>query len=73
MGNEIVQQRQPRLDSGEKIKNDDPVFVQALLELHDKYFAVIKTGFSGHHTFQKALTEAIVTVVAKTTRMGRRE
>ena len=63
MGNEIVQQRQSPLDSGQKIKNDDPVFVKALLELHDKYFAVIKTDFSGHHTFQKAFTEAIVTFV----------
>jgi len=49
MGNEIVQQRQYRLDSGEKDKNDDPVFVKAFLELHDKYFAVIKTDFAGHH------------------------
>ena len=30
MGNEIVQQRQSPLDSGQKIKNDDPVFVKAL-------------------------------------------
>ena len=67
MGNEIVQQRQSRLDSGEKDKNDDPVFVKAFLELHDKYFAVIKTDFTGHHAFQKAFKEAFVTFVNKNT------
>ena len=65
MGNEIVQQRQARLDSGEKDKNDDPVFVKALLALHEKYLGVIKTDFSGHSIFQKALTEAFVEFVNK--------
>eukprot|EP00979_Chaetoceros_neogracilis_P008475 scaffold1887_cov267-Chaetoceros_neogracile.AAC.8 len=65
MGNEIVQQRQSRLDSGEKDKNDDPAFVKALLALHDKYLGVIKTDFSGHSIFQKALKDAFVEFVNK--------
>jgi len=65
MGNEIVLQRQSRLDSGEKDKNDDPAFVKALLALHDKYLGVIKTDFSGHSIFQKALKDAFVEFVNK--------
>jgi len=65
MGNEIVQQRQSRLDSGEMDKNDDPAFVKALLALHDKYLGVIKTDFSGHSIFQKALKDAFVEFVNK--------
>lgn len=65
MGNEIVQQRQSRLDSGEKDNNDDPAFVKALLSLHDKYLGVIKTDFSGHSIFQKALKDAFVEFVNK--------
>jgi len=65
MGNEIVQQRQSRLESGEKDKNDDPAFVKSLLSLHEKYLAVIKTDFSGHSIFQKALKDAFVDFVNK--------
>lgn len=65
MGNDIVQQRQSRLDSGEKDNNDDPAFVKALLSLHDKYLGVIKTDFSGHSIFQKALKDAFVEFVNK--------
>lgn len=63
MGNEVVQQRQSRLESGEKDKNDDPAFVKALLVLHEKYLGVIKTDFSGHSIFQKALKDAFVEFV----------
>ncbi len=63
MGNEVVQQRQSRLESGEKDKNDDPAFVKALLALHEKYLGVIKTDFSGHSIFQKALKDAFVEFV----------
>lgn len=63
MGNEVVKQRQSRLESGEKDKNDDPAFVKALLELHEKYLGVIKTDFSGHSIFQKALKDAFVEFV----------
>ena len=63
MGNEVVQQRQSRLESGEKDKNDDPAFVKTLLALHEKYLGVIKTDFSGHSIFQKALKDAFVEFV----------
>ena len=65
MGNEIVNQRKIRLDGGEKDRNDDPVFVKALLALHEKYLGVIKTDFSGHSIFQKALKDAFVEFVNK--------
>lgn len=65
MGNEIVNQRKIRLDGGEKDKNDDPVFVKNLLALHEKYLGVIKTDFSGHSIFQKALKDAFVEFVNK--------
>lgn len=65
MGNEVLQQRQSRLESGEKDKNDDPAFVKALLALHEKYLGVIKTDFSGHSIFQKALKVAFVEFVNK--------
>lgn len=65
MGHEILNQRQARLDEGEKDKTDDPEFVKALLALHDKYLGVIKTDFSGHSVFQKALKEAFVDFVNK--------
>merc|ERR1740139_1413014 len=51
------------LRRGEKDKNDDPLFVKSLLELHDKYLGVIKSDFSGHALFQKALKDAFVEVV----------
>lgn len=65
MGMEIVQQRQSRLEAGEKDKNDDPTFVKALLALHEKYLGVIKSDFSGHSIFQKALKDAFVEFVNK--------
>merc|ERR1740139_948720 len=51
------------LRRGEKDKNDDPLFVKSLLELHDKYLGVIKSDFSGHALFQKALKDAFVEVL----------
>lgn len=65
MGNDVINQRQARLDSGEKDKNDDPKFVKALIALHEKYLGVVKTDFSGHSLFQKALKDAFVEVVNK--------
>mmetsp|Transcript_28885 Transcript_28885/g.44415 ORF Transcript_28885/g.44415 Transcript_28885/m.44415 type:complete len:745 (+) Transcript_28885:78-2312(+) len=65
MGNECINRRQARLDSGEKDKNDDPKFVKSLISLHDKYLGVVKTDFSGHSLFQKALKDAFVEVVNK--------
>jgi len=65
MGNELILKRQARLDGGEKDKNDDPEFVKSLLELHDKYFGVIKNVFTGHSLFQKALKIAFVEIVNK--------
>jgi len=65
MGHEIINQRQARLDGGEKDKNDDPAFVKALLALHKKYLGVIKDDFMGHALFQKALKDAFVEFVNK--------
>mmetsp|Transcript_12715 Transcript_12715/g.18488 ORF Transcript_12715/g.18488 Transcript_12715/m.18488 type:complete len:743 (+) Transcript_12715:202-2430(+) len=65
MGNEVVNQRQARLDSGDKDKGEDPSFVKSLLDLHEKYLGVIKTDFSGHSIFQKALKDAFVEFVNK--------
>jgi cullin 1 len=64
-GNEVLDQRKARLDGGEKEKNDDPVFVKALLAIHEKYLGVIKTDFEGHAVFQKALKDAFVNFVNK--------
>jgi len=65
MGEDVINRRQARLDGGEKDKNDDPKFVKAIIALHDKYLAVVKTDFSGHSLFQKALKDAFVEVVNK--------
>ncbi len=65
MGHEVLNQRQARLDAGEKDKNDDPTFVKALLALHEKYLGVIRTVFDGHAVFQKALKDAFVDFVNK--------
>jgi hypothetical protein len=48
MGNEVIKQRQARIEGGDKDKNDDPDFIKALLELHEKYLALIRSDFSGH-------------------------
>lgn len=63
MGNEIIGKREEMLRIGEKDKNDDPLFVKSLLELHDKYLGVIKSDFAGHALFQKALKDAFVEIV----------
>lgn len=64
MGNEIIDKRKARLET-EKDKNDDPKFVKALIELHEKYLGVIKSEFSGHSLFQKALKDAFQEIVNK--------
>jgi cullin 1 len=65
MGMDIISRRQARLDGGEKDKNDDPKFVKSLIELHERYSAVIKNDFSGHPLFQKALKDAFVEIINK--------
>jgi len=65
MGIEIINRRQARLNAGEKDKPDDPKFVKDLIEHHDKYLAVVKSDFSGHSLFQKALKDAFVEIVNK--------
>lgn len=65
MGKEVIARRQARLDGGEKDKNDDPKFVRAIIELHEKYLGVVKKDFSGHSLFQKALKDAFVEIVNK--------
>lgn len=65
MGLDVVARRKARLDGGEKDKNDDPKFVKSLIELHEKYLAVVKRDFSGHSLFQKALKDAFVELINK--------
>jgi cullin 1 len=60
MGNEVIKQRQARIEGGDKDKNDDPDFIKALLELHENYLALVRSDFSGHALFQKALKDAFV-------------
>jgi len=67
MGNEVIKQRQARIEGAEKDKNDDPEFIKALLELHEKNLALIRTDFSGHALFQKALKDAFVEIINKST------
>lgn len=64
MGSDIISRREARLES-EKDKNDDPKFVKALIELHDKSIATVRNDFSGHAFFQKALKNAFVETVNK--------
>lgn len=63
MGMDIVNRRQARLDGGDKDKNDDPKFVKALIDLHEKYLSVVRQDFDGHNLFQKALKDAFVEIV----------
>jgi cullin 1 len=63
MGEEVISRRQARLDGGEKDKNDDPNFVKAMIELHEKYLGVVRKDFSGHSLFQKALKDAFCEIV----------
>jgi cullin 1 len=65
MGMDVIIRRQARLDGGEKDKPDDPKFVKALIDLHEKYLGVVKKDFSGHSLFQKALKDAFVEIVNK--------
>ena len=62
-GLDVVQRRQARLDDGEKDKNDDPKFVKAMIELHEKYLGVVRVDFLGHHYFQRALKDAFCEIV----------
>lgn len=63
MGNACIDKRQTRLDSGEKDKNDDPEFVKSLIDLHEKYLAVIREIFGSHHLFQKALKNSFEEII----------
>ena len=65
MGKEVVNRRKARLDGGEKDKPDDPKFVKALIELHDKYVEVVNRDFEGHSLFHKAMKDAFVEIVNK--------
>lgn len=65
MGNDEIMRRKARLEGGEKDKNDDPKFVKAIIELHEKYLGVVRKDFSGHSLFQKALKDAFVEIVNK--------
>jgi cullin 1 len=65
MGDDIVNQRQARLDGGEKDKNDDPKFAKSLISLHEKCLGVVKKDFSGHSLFQKAHKNAFIKIVNK--------
>lgn len=63
-GNDLVKARQARIDAGEKgVKNDDPKFVRALVELHGKFLTTVREVFNGNALFQKALKDAFVDTV----------
>ena len=62
-GLDVVQRRQARLDDGEKDKNDDPKFVKAMIELHEKYLGVVRVDFLRHSYFQRALKDAFCEIV----------
>mmetsp|Transcript_19408 Transcript_19408/g.39851 ORF Transcript_19408/g.39851 Transcript_19408/m.39851 type:complete len:741 (-) Transcript_19408:1236-3458(-) len=64
-GEDIINRRKARLESGEKDKNDDPKFVKAIMALHEKYLDVVKKDFSGNSLFQKGLKDAFVEIVNK--------
>jgi len=64
-GEEINNQRQARIDGGEKDKNDDPTYIKALITLHNKYLGVITENFSSDALFQKALKDAFTEFVNK--------
>lgn len=63
MGNDVINRREQRLETGDKDSNQDPAFVKELLALHDKYIAVVSDQFAGNSLFQKALKEAFVEFV----------
>lgn len=64
MGNEIINQREARIEKeGEKDSNQDPNFVRSLLDLHDKFMAVVNAQFEKNSLFHKALKEAFVEFV----------
>merc|ERR1712226_372250 len=63
MGMDVINRRQARLDGGEKDKPDDPKFVKAMIDLHEKYLGVVKRDFSGHSYFQKALKDAFCEII----------
>jgi cullin 1 len=65
MGEDIINRRKARLDSGEKDKNDDPKFVKSIMALHVKYLCVVKDDFGGNSLFQKGLKDAFVEIVNK--------
>ena len=61
MGSEIVNKRELDVQADPKKESaSDPTFIKALLDLHDKYKAVVQTQFAGNALFQKALKEAFV-------------
>ncbi|CAK9005115.1 Cullin-1 (OsCUL1) (OsCUL1-1) [Durusdinium trenchii] len=60
-GEDIVEKREAAMAAAQSHKERealDPAFVQALLDLHDKYRTLIDNQFQGHSLFQKALKEA---------------
>ena len=65
MGNKVLEQRKARLDREEKYKNNDPVFVEELFVLHEKYSDVIMRDFAGQYISQKMLKDAFYQNVGK--------
>lgn len=64
MGNECVNQREERVKAPDtKEKNEDPEFVKELLNLHDKYTALVEHQFGSNALFQKALKDAFMDFV----------
>jgi cullin 1 len=75
LGSNIVKDRQVKTSAaaaagedagkGEKDSVDNPAFVRALLDLHDKARSLVKDQFDGSSLFQKALKDAFENFVNK--------
>jgi len=75
LGSNIVKDRQIKTSAaaaagedagkGDKDSVDNPAFVRALLDLHDKARGLVKDQFNGNALFQKALREAFENFVNK--------
>jgi len=62
-GNAIMAKREERIEAGEKETSQDPVLVKELLDLHDKYMAMVSQNFAGNALLQKALKDAFTEFV----------
>lgn len=60
-GMAIVSSREERM--GKQERNTDPIFVKALIEIHDKFLDIVERYFFGNALFHRALKNAFEEVV----------